>query len=175
MSSFRPDRRFTVLSLAALAACGFTPAYGPNGPASALRGTIEVEAPTNKNAFDFVTQLEQRLGLPETPRYVLSYSLETREDRVGLTPKQEIIRYQIFGSANFTIRDVETGEVLTKGTVDNFTSYSVGVLDVTSDPPQTSSTIATLAAKRDANVRLVIALADQVVSRLQSTAGSWAT
>ncbi len=57
------DRRTVLTLLAALpvAACGFVPAYGPNGPAKALMGRVRVDDPGDKRSFDLVARLEERL------------------------------------------------------------------------------------------------------------------
>ena len=46
----------------ALAACGYTPAYGPGGPAQQLRVQVAMDAPETRNDIDLVQQLELRLG-----------------------------------------------------------------------------------------------------------------
>ena len=60
MSSF--NRRTLILMPLALAACGFTPAYGPKGPAQSLRGKLRATDPSDKLSFDFVTAVEARFG-----------------------------------------------------------------------------------------------------------------
>ena len=154
-------------------ACGYTPAYAPGGPATALRNHVAVQAPETEDEFNLVKELEQRMGRPEEPRYSLSYDLNTSREGVGITPEQEIIRFNIAGEARYVLRDLATGEILTSGATDTFTSYSVGSVDVTATPPSTNATIATLAAENDAKVRLMTALADQIVTRLLATAGNW--
>lgn len=168
-----PGRRFFLISMAALVGCGFTPAYGPNSAASALRGSVIVDAPTNRDTFDLVTQLERRFGQPVAPRYALSYNLSIREDGVGVTPEQEITRFNVLGQVTFSLRDTSSGAVLSSGSVDTFTGYTAGAIDVTASPPRTSSTISTLAAKRDAHARLMLTLADQIVARLIATSAGW--
>ena len=160
MSSF--NRRTLMLSLAALSACGFTPAYGPNGPAKGLRGQIQVDAPTDRNGFDFVRRLEERLGRANVAQYRLSYTLKLSEDDLGITPAQEITRYNVLGTAHFTIQNVSTGETVTSGTVSNFTSYSA-----------TGTTVSTQTAKRAAYARLMVILADQITTRLIGTSSAW--
>ena len=161
MSSF--NRRTLILSLAALSACGFTPAYGPAGTANTLRGNIEVDAPDTQNAFNFVRRLEERLGQPQAPQYTLSYTLSLSEDDLAITPEQAITRYNVLGSADYSVRDVGSGAVVHSGNVSSFTSYSA-----------TGTTVSTLSAKRDSYARLMIVLADQITTRLIATSGSWA-
>lgn len=146
-----------------VAACGFTPAYGPGGTAAGLQGRVRVDDPYDKNAFDLVERLEERLGRPDAPRYALSYTIRTQAIGVGITPENAITRYNLTGSIDWGLTDTATGTRLTGGRVNSFTSYSA-----------TGSTVAGLAAERDAALRLMRLLADQIVTRLIATSGQWA-
>jgi len=157
------NRRFLILSLVALGACGFQPAYGPNGAAANLQANIEVDAPTTRNGFNFVRRLEERLGQPQAAKFTLSYTLKLDEDDLGITPAQSITRYNVLGAADYALREVGTGTVVHSGTVDSFTSYSA-----------TGTTVSTQTAKRAAYARLMVILADQITSRLIATSGGWA-
>jgi len=168
-----PTRRFFLVSTLLFAGCGFTPAYGPGGAASVLRGTVIVDPPTDRNSFNLVGQLERKFGQVLTPRYALSYTLRVSEDGVGVTPEQELVRFNVVGKATYSLRDISSGSLLTSGSVNNFTAYTVGSIDTSVSPPRTSSTIATLAAKRDARSRLMVAIADQIFTKLIATSGDW--
>lgn len=157
-----PDRR-SVLLLLALAGCGFTPAYAPGGPASALQGSVRLGDPTDKNGFDFVERMEERLGRPQTAQYELSYAINTRALGVGLTRANTITRYNLTGSIDWGVTEIGTGRRVTGGKATNFTSYS-----------STGSTVAGLAAEEDAAFRLMRILADQIVTQLVATSGNWA-
>ncbi|MBA3908541.1 MAG: hypothetical protein C0524_01375 [Rhodobacter sp.] len=159
MSSF--NRRTILLLPLALAACGFTPAYAPGGAATALLGTVRADDPTDKNGFDLVERLEERLGRPEDHRYNLSYTIATEAVGVGITTENEITRFNLKGVIEYTLSDRATGERLSAGRVQNFTAYSA-----------TGSTVAGLAAEEDAAFRLMRILADQIVARLIATAPS---
>ena len=148
--------------VALLASCGFTPVYGPNGDAQDLRGSILVDAPDNRNEFTFVSRLEERLGRAQSAPYTLSYVLTTREDGVGITPAQETTRFNLFGTARYRVNLRGTDQVLTQGTVENFTGYSA-----------TSLIVSTQTVTRDAHERLMVILADQVTARLIATASDW--
>lgn len=161
MSSF--DRRTLLLSFAALSACGFEPAYGPAGPAARLRGTVLVDGPTDRNSFDLTRRLEDRLGRASTPIYSLTVALELSEDDLGITTAQEITRYNVLGKASYVLRDLGSEDLLTTGVAETFTSYSA-----------TGTTVSTVTARQDAYERLMIALADQIVTQLVATSGAWA-
>ncbi len=169
--------RFLLLgALLALAACGYSPAYAPGEPARELHVGLIPDPPSNENDLAFVSRIESRLATQadRAPRYRLGYEISTVRKGVGLTPDQEIVRYNIFGKVRYELRDAETGAVLTSGSADSFTSYSVGSVDASASPPSTNATIATAAAERDAYARLMAILADQVLTRLVATADRWA-
>lgn len=155
-------RTLLLTATAALAACGFTPVYGPQGTAEGLRGTIEVDPPSDPAGFALVRQLERRLGLPASPAYALSADIFVIEQELGITSDQEITRYNVLGRARFALRDTATGTIATSGEVDSFSSYSA-----------TGTPFATQTAQRDAEDRLMVILADQIVARLLATSGEW--
>ena len=159
------DRRtFLIGALALTGGCGFTPAYGPGGDAEALRGSIAVDDPDDPEGFVLVRQLEARLGLPEAARYTLSARISIGRDSVGILQDQTITRFNLLGRVEYRLTELATGAQVTGGRVANFTSYSA-----------TATTVATATAERDARDRLMISLADQIVSELLATSGDWLT
>lgn len=146
----------------ALAACGFSPAYAPDGSAEALRGQVLPDAPGNASEFVFATRLEDRLGRASDARFALGYTVSTRAEGLAITADQATLRFNLVGRVDFSVRDRATGQVLTSGSVDSFTSYSA-----------IGTTVATRASETDAARRLYVILADQVVSRLVATAPAW--
>ncbi len=156
-------RRTLFVSMLALSACGFQPAYGPSGVASGIRNTILVEAPKTRDEFSFVKHLEERLGHAENQKYTLSYTLALNEEARGITPNQVTTRKNVLGIVEFSISGIDQTQTLTSGRIDSLTSYST-----------TGNTVSTLTAKRDAYERLMIILADQLTTRLIGTATNWA-
>lgn len=146
-----------------LAACGFTPAFAPGGPAEGLAGTIRAAEPSDKNGFDLVERLEERLGRPQAVAYDLSYAITTEAAGVGIAPDNAITRYNLNGSITWALTDRANDARVTGGTVTSFTSYSA-----------TGATVAGLAAEKDAKRRLMRILADQIVSHMIATSGAWA-
>lgn len=151
------DRRLFLIGLAALplAACGFAPAYGPDGGASVLRGRVALRDPTNKQEFEFVARLESRLGAPQVPTHDLGYSLAFTRESGGITSRNVTTRYTFRGTATWTLSERASGARVAGGTVRGFTSWSA-----------TGTTVAGLAAEDDAARRLSVLLADQVLTRL---------
>ena len=139
----------------ALAACGFTPAFGPSGPATALRGTIALADTDSRDGFEFIKRMEYRLGRASAPRFDLGYSISTKKASLGFTTDGAITRYNLTGSVTWTLKDRATGDVLASGVEQNFTAWSA-----------TGVTIAAVNAESDANARLIRILADQVTQRL---------
>ncbi len=157
MSSFN-RRTLLMFPLAVLAACGFTPVYGPGGTGAALRGQVNVAAPESVNGYLLVRELEDRLGRPVNPTYDLGLVLVTETQGQAITASDETTRYSIIGSLGYALTSKTTGAVVASGDVQNFTGYSA-----------TGTTVETLAAERDAFERLMVILADQLVATLYST------
>jgi LPS-assembly lipoprotein len=159
MSSF--DRRSVLLMPLALAACGFAPAYAPGGGADRLVGTVWVQDPSDKNGFDLVERLEERLGRPRDIRYDLAYTITTEAVGVGITTDNKITRFNLKGVIDYTLTERASGARIAGGRVQSFTAYSA-----------TGSTVAGLAAEEDAATRLMRILTDQIVARLIAASAS---
>ncbi len=149
------SKRHFLLGLAALGGCGFEPVYGTRGTANALRGTVQMDAPTTRDEFRLNEQLELRLGRSSAPRYGLAVGLSTEQEGLAISGSNDIERFNIIGQAEFTLRDLSTGQAVFSDTVNTFTAYSA------SEQP-----VATLAAQRDAQARLMASLANKIVTQL---------
>ena len=156
------SKRSFILSALALGACGFTPVHGPGGSAQGLRGAIEVAAPDNRDAYELVKRLDERLSTQPGARYALGYKITVREEGLGVTPEQVIRRVQLRGAVVYTVTDTVTGAVVDTGSVSTFTSYSAE-----------GSTVSTSSVEDDARRRLMSGLADQIATRLMATAADW--
>ena len=154
--SWSDRRKFLFgLALLPLAACGFTPAYGPEGGAGALRGQVAVQTPQTKPDFDFASRIIARLGDAANPTYDLGYAISASRQSGGVTAANVTTRFTLLGSATWTLTERASGTRVAGGTVRAFTSWST-----------TGTTVAGLAAEDDAYRRLSIMLADQVILRL---------
>ncbi len=141
-----------------LAACGFTPVYGPGGSGAALLGTVQVQELRTRDGFLLVQRLEERLGRPTLPAYTLSLDLSTQQAGLAVDPEGDIERFDVIGSVAFRLERIDDGAIVASGYVEDFTGYSAS-----------GSTVATLSAEKDARARLMIILADEIVVRLQSS------
>ncbi len=156
--------RTRVLTLAfvgflALSGCGFTPVFGtgPEGQDSDLRGRIDVAVPNDEEGFTLVKRLEDRLGLPQAADMALLADIRISEEAVGFLPDGEISRFNVLGQVDWRLSKIGDGTGIASGSERSFTSYSA-----------TSTTVATTFAKRDARRRLMIILADRIVTDLLS-------
>ncbi|XDA98578.1 LPS assembly lipoprotein LptE [Sulfitobacter sp. LCG007] len=144
--------------LLALAACGFQPVYGPGGTGTRLQNQVLVSEPDDADSYVVTRQLEQRLGRGAPAAYTLEYTLATREEGLAVDRQGYTTRFNLLGKADYTLTEIATGRVVTSGSVDSFTGYSA-----------TGTTVATLASERDARIRLMTILADEIVQRLLSS------
>lgn len=154
-------RALMLAGLSALAACGFTPVYGPSGGGTALRGAIRVDDPDQDIEFAFVTRMEERLGLPQAPRYALTYTIRTTETGLAIDGSNNITRFNLAGDMTWALTPMGSDTPVLTGTESSITGYSA-----------TGSTISTLESERDAERRLAVILADAVVTRLLSEAAT---
>ncbi|GAB5446981.1 LPS assembly lipoprotein LptE [Gymnodinialimonas sp.] len=156
------SRRTLLLSLSALplAACNFRPVYGPGGSGEVIRNQIRVADPASRLEFALVARLEDRIGTGSS--YTLDYVIERTNRDLAIDVDEVINRINLVGTLSFTVRDAGTGLIVQTGEVATFTSYAT-----------TESPVATESARRDAEDRLAVALADQLVTRLIAGAASW--
>jgi LPS-assembly lipoprotein len=161
MSLFnRPVRLALLLLLAPLAACNFTPVYGPGGSGDVIRNQISVAEPATRLEFEVLSRLEDRIGFGAT--YDLDYVIDIGQRDIAIDETETIERTNVLGSLAYTVRLAATGQTVDQGEVSSFTSYAT-----------TDSPVATAAARRDAENRLAVALADQLVTRLFASATTW--
>lgn len=146
----------------ALAGCQVRPLYATGGPGSAPQQALPailVETPANRmeqvyrNAllFAFTGGAE-----PAAPRYRLTYRLNVREleiavQRTSGTPNA----YQLRGDLSFLLEDLATGQPIAGEAVSAVDSYT-----------RSSQNFANLRARRDAEDRLMKALAERTEARL---------
>lgn len=150
-------RAVLVGAVAVLGGCGFVPAYGTNGAASALSGQVEIETPDTVAGFRLADNLRARLGdTTGEPLYRLVTRLDIRETGVAVTREGAVTRLNLVGVATFQLIRLSDGTTVLDGTSDSFTSYST-----------TDSTVATESARDDAEERLAAILADQILTQIQ--------
>jgi LPS-assembly lipoprotein len=150
------NRRSLLALPLALAACGFSPVYGPDGSGSKLRGQVFVQEPSTQAGYLLTRHLETRLGRGATAqRYALDINISTEEDGLAVNTAGDITRFNLVGRVEYALRDTTAGTIVTSGKVENFTAYSA-----------TGTTVASLAAERNAVERLMVILGDQITARL---------
>ena len=147
-----------ILPFLALTACGFTPVYGTNGSASVLLNSVLVQEPKNREGYLLTKQIEKRLGRATDPRFNLGVTVTTSETALNVDSTGNINRYNVLGLVEYTLRDTQTGQIAASGRVNSFTGYSAS-----------GTTVSAQAAKEDAQERLMIILADLLISNLIAT------
>jgi LPS-assembly lipoprotein len=126
-------------------------------------GAVRATDPTDKNSFDFVQHLEERLGRPTKPAYALAYTITTTAIGAGITPDGAITRYNVKGGLDWTLTRLSDQKRMVGGHIDAFTSYSA-----------TGSTVAGQTAQSDAYLRLMRLLGDDLVMRLVAASTQFA-
>ncbi len=157
------DRRRALGLLAALpllAACGFAPVYGPGRAGGPLQGRLRPDDPDTEDAFRLNARLEDRLGRPGASALRLAHEISVTEDAGLATADRSASRIRLLGTVRYRVLEGE--RLLTEGHAEGFTAYST-----------TATPLATRAAAEDARRRLMVLLADGMVTRLQASAPQW--
>ncbi|MDG1235458.1 MAG: LPS assembly lipoprotein LptE [Amylibacter sp.] len=160
------DRRNTLfLALGGcISACGFKPVYKEGSTASSLQGQIEISLIKGRNGFELREELESKLGRTvSVAPYVLALKLTISEMGLAVTEDEGTTRTSLNGIAAFTLTRRGTGKVIFRDSVSNLTAYGT-----------TSATYPSTVARRDANIRLMKALAAQIANRIAITSDGWA-
>jgi len=147
-----------------ISACGFKPVYKEGSTASNLQGQIEISLIKGRNGFELREELESKLGRTVSlAPYVLTLKLTISEMGLAVTEDEGTTRTSLNGIAAFTLTRRETGKVIFRDSVSNLTAYGT-----------TSATYPSTVARRDANMRLMKALAAQIANRIAITSDGWA-
>ncbi len=156
-------RKFLTLTAAplALSACGFTPIYSDGSAAEQMHGRIALGSFDGLAGFQMREQLDSRLGTATAATHRLDVALVVKSDGIAITQDGSITRYNLSGTAEFTITQLGGGVVF-NDTVTAFTAYNA-----------TASAYATRIAEQDANRRMAVTLADKIVTRLATSAEDW--
>lgn len=154
------SRRLFLICATALAGCGFAPAFAPGGAATRLQGTVLVDEPKDRPGYLLTRRFEERLGRASPGRYGLSYAITLSDAPIAISSANVVTRYNKLGTVVWALRDLRTDKVLISGKVDSFSSYSAS-----------DTTVATQAADRYAEERLMAILTDQIITRLIAEAG----
>ena len=165
MSTLRPAFTFSAQALAiaglaaALGGCaGFTPLYAAQGVSPKL-AAIEVSQPDGRLGFYMHDYLEDSLARDRTQPAIYRLTFANRELRVprGITISNVASRYEVDLTTTYTLTEVATGKLVTRGNVQVNVTY-----DVQAQP------YASLAAQQDGERRVAEQAADRLRIELAS-------
>ena len=149
---------------AGISACGFEPVYKQGTTASNIQDQIEIELVKGRNGFELREELENKLGRSvSTAPYFLSLKLSTSETGIAVTKSEGSTRTSLSGIVEFAVQRKDTRRAIYRDSVQNLTAYGT-----------TSATYSSAVASRDANTRLMKALAAQIAQRIAITSDGWA-
>lgn len=168
MSWSRRGLRAAALAAAvALAACGFEPLYDPAGPAAAVAGRVEVEVIPGTPGFLMRERLVERLGPAAAPTHRLAIELGFDQVGVAITEDDVTSRFDVVGVADWHLIPFGADTPAIAEEARAVTGYSA-------PSSATTSSLAILSARRDAEERLALLLADRIARRIAVAAPDWA-
>ncbi len=147
----------------ALAGCGFQPALRSDAPAAGIAGGFDVAVAGGREGFMLEELLDERLGhAAATASLLLSVSVAVTERDHAVPGAGGIDRRALDGVATYRISAGEDLPPVSQGTVSGTAAYSAS-----------KESVASMAARRDAESRLLTQIADRIHSRLIMSADEW--
>lgn len=156
------------LAAAPVAACGFEPLYDPGGPAAAAEGRVLVGTIDGEAGFALRRRLVDRLGAAAAPTHRLEATLDLHQVGVAITEEDVTSRFDVIGVAAWALYPIDGAAPVASGEAEAVAGYSAPGADVT-------SAFAVLSARRDAEERLALILADRIAQRIAVEAAVWAS
>ena len=108
-----------------------------------------------------MNRLQDRLGAPDAADRTFDAGIRIEEEPAGFLRDGTITRYNVVGRVDWRLSRIADGAEVAGGSEQSFTSYAA-----------TSTTVATIAAQRDARERLMVTLADRIVADILSGTAS---
>ena len=157
------DRR-ALLRAGALAAAGlvsgcFRPMLAENAPARALRGLVALPDLDSRFGYYLRQSLEDRLGVPQAPRWRLEVETVLNEDDLAITPDSAITRKSLTARAAYRLVPIGGGAPVLEDEVISQSGYNA-----------TGSLYATRVVARDTEERLARDLGFRIARRVLAEA-----
>ena len=146
-------------ALLLLGACGFEPVYAQSTSTNSVRNNFDLLAPTDRGTYQFYHNLKGQISDNPQAQYALSYTISQSATNAATDADGKSHRGVLKGSLAYRITGKINGETVKTGNVKGFTSYSALASSVASD-----------AAGRDATIRLMKILSDNLVDELMMVA-----
>lgn len=163
MLLFRRPAAAVIPVMLALAGCGFQPAFRSDAPAAGMPGRFDVVVAGGREGFMLEELLEERLGHASAASPLqLSVSVAVTERDHAVPGAGGIDRRALDGVATYQISAGENLPPVSQGTVSGNAVYSAS-----------KESVASVAARRDAESRLLTQIADRIHARLIMSAGEW--
>jgi LPS-assembly lipoprotein len=116
--------------LLALAGCGYTPLYATNEQGSTVQDLASVDVKvvpdrSGQQLHNFLRDEINPTGRPSMPRYDLEIDLAETREALAIRTDETATRYNLNQTAQFRLRDLDTGRVVLTGSSHSAVSYNV--------------------------------------------------
>lgn len=133
---------FMLMPVLLLSACGFTPLYQQGGNARLAAHNIHVDVADDRFGYHLRRALEDRLGHPTSPEYILKVASRSERIGLGLSGTNVASRYDTRVTLDYVLEQAKGGTIITQGQ---------RVVSASYDGPY--SPYAVMSAAQDAEVR----------------------
>jgi LPS-assembly lipoprotein len=118
-----------IFSLQALYACGFKPMYAQNADnseISAKLSSVEVKSVKTLIGQEYVVALKDVLDpghIGAVPLYTIEVNVNTNTLPLAIAQNRTVSRYKVVVTVDYTLKEIATGKVLSKGLIKNEDDY----------------------------------------------------
>jgi LPS-assembly lipoprotein len=131
-----------------LVACGFTPVYKEGSQSAQTLSDIQVAAPSTREDYLFVRNMEERLGRNDNAKLLLAYNIQIYSEGIEL---YGAARARQVGVVRYRLITYDNNTTIATGVVDSFTGYDTDGLGY-------------LRNRRNATERLMQILTDKTIT-----------
>jgi len=155
---------FTLIFFGVLSNCGFQPIVGKNLNAPKFQHFIKIDQPKDRNEFIVREHLFRLLDPPIEEKYLLSFSTNISSNTGIVTKENQTTRYILNSTTDYSIRSIETGDIVYAGTVFGASSYSSNI---------NTTTYSSNVSKQNSMQRLSRFTAEKIIAEIEINGSDW--
>ena len=125
---------------------------------------VKIDQPKDRNEFIVREHLFRLLDPPIEEKYLLSFSTNISYNTGIVTKENQTTRYIVNSTTNYSIRNIETGDIVYEGTVFGTSSYSSNI---------NTTTYSSNVSEQNSMQRLSRFTAEKIIAEIEINGSDW--
>ena len=155
---------FTLVFFGVLSNCGFQPIVERSLDSPRFQQYIKIDQPKDRNEFIVREHLFRLLDPPIEEKYILSFSTKISSNTGIVTKENQTTRYILNSTTNYSIKKINTGDVIYSGTVFGTSSYSSNI---------NTTTYSSIVSRQNSMERLARFTAEKIITEIEINGADW--